>query len=279
MNNIIIIGGDKRQNELNNILLGKGKKSRYVKSSDEIESEIKIQQGDIIILPVPFSKDKENVYSSDRNFNLKINDVLRKADDTNIIFAGGLSKAIKAYLYEKNIPFFDYLACNELALYNAYLTGLGAVRLLLDKTSEDIRGKKALVTGFGRVAKFTAQALRGAGCDVYVTARNKLQLTEAECIGYKIIEFEKRGSFLYLFDYIFNSVPENIFSEDDVGHIKGKYFELASGPYGVNKEYFTNRENDYFDGGSLPGRYLCRSAAEKLAEITLEYLNLRNGGD
>lgn len=279
MNNIIIIGGDKRQIELNNILSDNGFNSRYINSTDNAVSEPEIHEGDIIILPVPVSKDKENIYSSDSNFNLKINDVLRKADDTNIIFAGGFSKAVKACLDEKNIPFFDYLDCDELVLYNAYLTGLGAVRLLLDKTSEDIRGKKALVTGFGRVAKFTAQALKDVGCDVYVTARKILQLTEAECIGYKTIEFEKRGSFVYLFDYIFNSVPENIFSEDDVGHIKGKYFELASSPYGVNKEFFINDENYYYDGGSLPGRYLSRSAAEKLAEITLEYINLRNGGD
>ena len=40
-----------------------------------------------------------------------------------------------------------------------------------------------------------------------------------------------------------------------------------------------HREKDYIDAGSLPGRYLSGSAAEKLAEITLEYINLRNGGD
>ncbi len=276
MNNIIIIGGDKRQSELNKILSAGGLNSRHINSSD---AEIKIKTGDIIILPVPLSKDKENIYSSDSGFNIKIKDVLNKTDETNVIFAGGFSDAVKAYLEEKNIEYSDYLDSEETVLYNAYLTGLGAVRLVLNKICEDITDKKVLVTGFGRVAEFSAQALKRIGCDVYVTARNRLQLLRAGCIGYKTIDFKKRGSFLYLFDYIFNTVPENIFSQKDVAHIKGKYIELASAPYGAKKELFINRENDYIDGGALPGRYLSHSAAEKLAEITLEYLNLRNGGD
>ena len=277
MNNAIIIGGDKRQKELFSLLTAQGIKCAYINSTDD--TEIEIQPKDTVILPVPLSKDKEHIYSSDKGFVIKIKDILEKTDMTNMIFAGGISEEIKAYLDERNIPYVDYLDSEETVLYNAYLTGLGAVKLLLEITSEDIRNKKVLVTGFGRVAEFTALALKNAGCDVCVTARNPLQLLKSKCLGYKIIEFEKRSSFLYLFDYIFNTVPVNIFSEDDISHIKGKYFELASAPYGAHKAYFADRENDYSDGSALPGRYFSRSAAEKLAEITLKHINSRNGGD
>lgn len=279
MNNIIIIGGDKRQKELYDILTSRGMKCIYISSSAETDGSLKINQNDILILPVPLSKDKENIYSSDKSFIMKIKDILKNIDNTNTIFAGGIPKALKAELDDKGIEFVDYLDSEETVLYNAYLTGLGALKLLFENTNEDIRYKKVLVTGFGRVAEFTAQALKNADCDVYVTARNKLKLIRAECMGYKIIDFEKKSSFLYLFDYIFNTVPENIFTEEDVGHIKGKYFELASAPYGADKEYFIGRENDYIDGKALPGRYFSRSAAEKLAEITLKHINYGNGGD
>lgn len=279
MNNIIIIGGDKRQSELNRILSDEGMSCIYFNSSDDDLSSIELHRDDIVILPVPVSKDKETVYSSVKGFNVKLNDIISRLSCTNTVFAGGFSNAVKAYLKEKNVNYFDYLDSEELTVYNAYLTGLGAVRLLFRGTDEDVTDKKVLITGFGRVAEFTAGALRNAGCDVYITARKKLQLIRAECSGYRVIDFEKRSAFLYLFDYIFNSVPCNIFSEEDISRYKGKYFELASFPYGVNKEWFCHRKSDYYDGGSLPGRYLSRSAAEKLAEITLEHIKFRNGGD
>ncbi len=279
MNNIIIIGGDKRQTELKNILLSKGCRCTHINSPDKAEEKVNIRKEDVVILPVPVSKDKENIYTLNSCFRLKMNDVFSQIDATNLIFGGGISKAAKAYLDEKNAFCFDYLECDETVIYNAYLTGIGALKLLLEKTDEDVRDKKVLITGFGKVARFTAQSLKRAGCDVYVSARNRLQLTEAECFGYKTIEFDKMCSFLYIFDYVFNTVPENIFTLEDVCHIKGKYFELASAPFGARKEYFAGRENEYVFGGSLPGRYLPYSAAEKLAEITIKQINLRNGGD
>ncbi|MBQ9913149.1 MAG: hypothetical protein IJO73_02865 [Clostridia bacterium] len=279
MNNIVIIGGDKRQKELKKILSDKGYTCRYIGSGYDIKGKSVVRSGDTVILPVPVSKDGESIYSSERNLLLSIKETVDNADCSNLIFGGNIPKVLKAYFDEKNIPYLDYLGCEELTLYNAYLTGLGAVRLLYENTESDIKGKKTLVTGFGRVARFTAQALLKEDCDVYVSARNSLQLTEAECYGFKTIKLREISSFLYLFDYVFNTVPENIFSFEDICHIKGKYFELASSPFGVKKEYFTDREESYVSGGSLPGRYLPYSAAEKLAQITVEHINMRNGGD
>ena len=279
MNNIVIIGGDKRQKMLSDILSNQGFVCRYIDSEEEFLKENCIFKNDIIVLPVPISKDREYIYSSNETFKLCISDVLSRADSTNFIFGGRITEAVKVYLTEKKIGYFDYSECEEFEIYNAYLTGLGAVKLLLENTEYDIKKKKALITGFGKVARFTAQEMLKAGCDVYVCARNKVQTAQAECSGCKIIEFEKRSSCLYLFDFVFNTVPENIFNLEDVVHLKGKYFELASAPFGVRKEFFKGREDKYIFGGSLPGKYLPCSAAEKLAEITVKHINLRNGGD
>ncbi len=279
MDNIVIIGGDKRQEALVRILRKVGYRCRHISSAGDIHRQDFINKGDVIILPVPVSKDGEYIYSSDSGLKIKISDILGKADSSNSVFGGNVSQAVKAYLAEKNIGCFDYLGCEELTAYNAYLTGLGAVRLLYENTDEDLKGKKVLITGYGRVARFTAREMLKAGCDVYVSARKDLQLTQAECEGCKVIEFDKMSSFLYLFDFIINTVPENIFFGEDVGHIKGKYVELASAPYGVSRELFVGKEEKYIFGGSLPGRYLPCSAAEKLAEITLRHINMRNGGD
>ena len=279
MKNIIIIGGDKRQEELNRLLLVEGYRCIYINSCEKSKTDLKISDNDAVILPVPVTKDKETVFSSNGIFSYKLNEILSLLNKTNLVFGGGFPEEVKDYLAEKHISYFDYLESEEFTLYNAYLTGLGAVRLLNGSSGGDVRGKKVLVTGFGRVAKFTAQSLIREGCDIYVSARNNIQLTEAECIGYKTFELGKISSFLYIFDYVFNTVPHNIFSFEDINHFRGKYFELASAPYGVNREYFAGRDTDYIDGGSLPGRFLYLSAAKRLAKLTLKHINSRNGGD
>ncbi len=276
MSNIIIFGGDKRQEELFKIFLKKGLKCRRIFSS---ENDYKIDTEDIVILPLPISKDGINVYSSDDTFKIKTDTIIRNLDSTNILFGGGIPESLRSYLNSIGVEWFDYLECDTFVEYNAYLTGIGAVKLLYEQTDEILSDKKVLVTGYGRVAKYTSDALKNSGCDVYVTARNSLQLVKAQCKGYKTIDFENKDSYLYLFDYVFNTIPENIFTSDDVIHIKGKYVELASYPFGVCKEYFMGGESSYINGGALPGRYLPYSAALKLAETTIEIINLRNGGD
>ncbi len=283
MDNMVIIGGDKRQKELTRILSDAGCRCRYINSEKAFTQPKIIGSGDAVILPVPVSKDGEYIYSFDRELKIKVSDILSKTDSTNTVFGGNIPKAAMAYLMEKGVSCFDYLGCEEFTVYNAYLTGVAAVRLLYESSEEDLRGKKVLITGYGRVARFTAQEMLRAGCEVYVSARSSLQLVSAECSGCKVIGFDKMSSFLFLFDYVLNTVPENIFTYENICHIKGKYIELASAPFGARREYFASKEDKYIFGGSLPGRYLPTSSAEKLAELTLkarpEHINLRNGGD
>lgn len=279
MKSVIIIGGDKRQSVLKKLLSEQGFRCRYIDSGDMCLNDLEIKNDDILILPVPISRDKVNIYTSEGSSLLNLNDILNGLCEKNFIFGGGFSPVIKAYLEEKNISYFDYLDCEEFVLYNAYLTGRGALKLLYENTCEDVRNKNVLVTGFGRVAKYTAFTLKNAECDVYVASRNPLQLTEARCSGYKAFELKSVAGYLYLFDYIFNTVPHNIFSPEDVRHMRGKYFELASAPYGTEKKYFTGKDSNYILGASLPGKYFCNSAAEILAQITMKHINLRNGGD
>lgn len=279
MKKVIIVGGDKRQEKLCDILTTRGHSCQLIDCFLKSEVSFRAERNDIIILPVPVSKDGESIYSSNEKFHMKIKDVLNSVNSTNLIFGGNFSEDLSAYLEENDVPFFDYLKCDELTVYNAYLTGVGALKLLLENTEEEIKDRKVLVTGFGRVAKFTAKALKDVGCDVCVTARNNTQLTEAECVGYKSVEFKDKSSFLHCFDYIFNTVPENIFTFEDVNNIKGLYFELASSPFGVPSNYFAEKSKKYVFGGSLPGRFFSLSAAEKLADITVKQINKRDGGD
>lgn len=279
MKSIIIIGGDRRQSYLKDIFLENGYICDHINSDEKNDILREISKFDAVMLPLPLSKDKEHIYSDNSSFSVKIKDIIGRMNDNQFLVAGTIDKALIAYLSEKKIDFFDYFECEDFVIYNAYLTAQGALRLLLENTNEFLRSKKALVTGFGRVARAVSETLKNNGMDVYIAARNPVQLEEAFCRGFKIIEIDKLSSRMFVFDHIFNAVPTNIFSKDDINHFSGKYFELASAPFGTDRAYFNGRPDDYIDGGALPGKYLPISSAKKIAEITLEHIINRKGGD
>ncbi len=279
MESIIIIGGDKRQSYLKEIFLQRGYICDHINSADNVDALNMIDKYNCIILPSPLSKDKEHIYSDNSSFSVKIKDVAYKLKDNQILLAGSVDRTLSAYFKENGIKFFDYFSQEDFVIYNAYLTAQGALKLLLNNTDEFIRSKKILVTGYGRVAKAVSETLNNSGTDTYVTARSKAQLEEASCRGLKTIEMHNLSSCIHLFDFIFNTVPSNIFTKDDISHFHGKYFELASAPFGVKKEYFSGQSGIFIDGGALPGKYLPYSSAKKIAETISEYIFERKGGD
>ncbi len=279
MASVIIVGGDKRQSYLKDILSRKGYSCEHINSAENIETLNILGNFDCLILPLPISKDGMNIYSDKSDFTVSIEDIIGKLKENQIVFAGSINKKLGSYFDEKKIKYYDYFDREDFQIFNSYLTAQGALRLLLENTDETIVSKKILVTGYGRVAKATAELFKNVGADVYIAARNKAQLEEAASRGFIPIDINRLSSRMLIFDYIFNTVPSNVFASSEIEHFRGKYFELASAPFGVNKEYFSKKNDYYIPGGSLPGRYFPYSSAEKLAEITIEYLYERKGGD
>ena len=278
MSRVIIIGGDRRQRALEKIFEDEGFECISIDRTEDFSDKI-FDADDAVILPVPVSKDGVYIFSTESHLKIKKEEVLSCVKNKGYVFGGGFSDADKIYMIKNNVNFLDYMMCEEFLVYNAYLTGLGAVKLLLEKTYEDIKGKKVLITGFGRVAEYTASELKNIGAEIFVTARKSLQCTKAECYGYKTVCFKEFGSRISEFDYIFNTVPENIFTAKDVAGFNGTYFELASYPYGVSQDLFSGEDNRYCFGGGLPGRYLPDSAAEKIASLTLAHIKPEGRGD
>lgn len=271
--NILIVGGDLRQKHLEDILTEKG----YIckrENTDADNAYSELTEAPAVILPVPVSSDGKHIYSDNPSFNLDISDFLNCIKPEQLVLGGMIKGEIKEIFERNNVVYKDVCRFEHFTKYNAFLTVQGAVKLLLDTSDRLISGKKVLITGFGRIGKALAQTLKSMNMDVFVAARSKEQLTESVCTGYKAIHLKDLSSVIYLFDYIFNTVPENIFTESDVSHIRPDsiYFELASKPYGAEKTYFLKENKRYVFGGGLPGKYVARSAAEIIAEFVVNML-------
>ena len=226
---ILIVGGDKRQRLLCDMLKEKGYNCCYENSDVGCVTE-QLYSSRLIILPVPVSGNGEYVYSDNADFRLKLKELLGEIRSDQLVLGGGFRRDAVDIFHDNQVIFRDMLRFEHFVRYNAYLTAQGAVRLLLESTDRLVTGQKILITGFGRVASALAEAVKGLKADVFIAARSPEQLTQAECLGYRALDIKNAGRLIYLFDYIFNTVPENIFSERDVSHIKDEsiYFAVNS---------------------------------------------------
>ena len=270
---ILIIGGDKRQQYLEKFLKDNGKDVFHLKYPADISEIAEITDYSHIIMPLPISKDKEYVYSSD-NISLRIDDVISQIKPCHCVFASGLDNKVLDYFEDNGIEYHDFMKDKIFKRANAYLTAQGTLRLLLENTEDYVIGKKALIIGFGDVADTLAELLSEIGVDVYITARNLRKLSLAGYSGYNMIELNDIESRINFFDYIFGTVPVNILSETAVKNISDNsvYTELASYPYNADKAYFDKYNKKYLNGSALPGRYLPVASGRIMAEFILSKL-------
>ena len=260
----LIIGGDKRQELLKNILTDKGKDVFHIRyPADAVELDY-AEKYSIIVLPIPLTKDNKTVYSSESELKITLEKLYSKLCKHHKIYLGG-------ELSDSDFNSMNFMKDKAFKKANAMLTSQGALRLLLDNTEDYIIGKKVLIIGFGDVAETLAELLFRIGCEVNITARNPKQLMIASVSGYKAVKLKADENNLSDYDYIFGTVPCNILTENDIVSMKDSavYFELASFPFNADKELFIRNNKKYVFGSALPGRFLPEASARLIADFIL----------
>ncbi len=225
-----------------------------------------------VILPLPLSKDGKNITSSsDRVIGLA--EVFSKVQPETPIFAGLVSDDVKALAQKYGHFIFDYYDNETLTKKNAYATAEGAISLAMKNSDVTIFGAKCLVAGYGRIGKYTARLLSGFGAQVTVCARKSSARTEAELCGFGTADFEGLSGNVRDYGFIFNTVPAQVFTEGLLSKMSSSqcYIELASAPYGIDKNAAKKYNIEIIDGAALPSRYCPKSAGEYIAdEISAE---------
>lgn len=277
MKKTIVIGGDERQKELYSLLKAEGKSCAAIFEKSELQNNLPLSDFDVMILPLPCSKDGKTVFSAENKLKLELSSVVEGVKNGTVLIGGNFSDSLRQAAEEKGATVFDLFAEKDFALYNAYLTAQGAVRLLLENTKEYVVSLPALVTGFGKIGKTTAIFLRSLGLDVYVFARRSETRLEARLLGFKTVSQNELSFCIHLFSFIFNTVPNRIFEKDDISHMKSGavYFELASRPFGADKKDFENEKAAFVFGGGLPGKFCPLASAKEIEKRINKYLDAR----
>ena len=260
----LIIGGDIRQEKLKDILEMKGKEVYHIQYPADIKELDNAEKYSHIVLPVPLTKDGETLYSNCDELKIKLSFLKDKLGNNQKIYGSSLM----AYFNENAV---DLMKDPLFKRANAMLTSQGALRLLLESTDDYIVTKKVLITGFGDVAETLADLLGRVGCRVYIKARSPEALLSAEMQGYGTSYLKYNDNSLGEYDYIFSTVPSEIFGERDILSIKdeGIFFELASYPFSAERDLFLKHNKRYILGSALPGKYLPTASAKLIADFIL----------
>ncbi len=254
-----IIGGDRRQLYLADYIRAKGFSvgCSYLGKAGAPDWE-----ADVLILPLPCSRDQKNLFTPLAKESISLSAVFEAARN-RIIFGGMLPAAAPAQA-------IDYYAAEELLISNAAATAEAAIGLAIAEAPITLLGNPALVLGAGRIGRLLALRLLAMGAQVTVGARRAESLSQCRALGADARLYEDLNWGRY--PLIFNTVPHLILDEDRLRKIqKGALLmELASAPGGFDFEAASALGLRPLAAGGLPGRFSPATAACALGEFIIK---------
>lgn len=239
-----------------------------VKTANSLKEAL---NSDIIILPLPCTKNGKTLVSPFSESEYEFKDILNGAKPGSVFFMGKAPDNFISAAFASGHKAYDYFLREELTVKNALLTGEGVLSVILEKLPVTVFGLKVGITGYGRVAYFTAKILKALGSEVTVFARSSIQRTKAEAELLKAESLDCLSNVTHEFDCLVNTVPKEIIGEKELSALnKGcLLIETASAPFGINKEEAVKQGFNLINAQSLPGKTAPASAGQIIAD-TLE---------
>ena len=280
--NFLILGGDDRLVELANIFVGKGYKV-YTHGMDKatncqaenIESlEEAVSKCDIIIGPIPFSKDGKTVNSNYSGEPIEIDNLFVKITAEKKLYLGALNKSSRELAEKYSIIYNDYHKDESYQILNTIPTAEGAIALMVSETEKTVFGSNVLILGYGRIGKLLSEYAKALGAKVYVEARKDEDLTWIKSRGMNDIHLNDLLDHIGNMDIIVNTVPALLLDEKELDLVKKDVMilDLASLPGGVNHVYARKIGLKSIHALGIPGKIASKSAAEYIFNTILKQL-------
>ena len=223
-----------------------------------------IEENDIIIGPIPFSSNKNEINMLFSNEKLEVEEFFNKITANKVVIAGSISEDYVKKAEANGAKVIDILKREELAVLNAISTAEGTINIAIQETTRTLHGSNVLVMGFGRVGKVLAKMLDGIGANVYCEARKNVDLAWVKAYGYHPIHLNDLDEHLGKFDIIINTIPFIVLDDKKLDLIKQNclIIDIASNPGGVDKNAAKAKGIKSIWALSLPGKVAPVTSAE-----------------
>jgi len=198
--------------------------ARSLSAKERLEREpcIANREGNMIILPIPTTKDKLRVLNSE----IPLLSVASELKASDIAVGYGLPEEFLLACYLRGAIAVDIATDEEYQLEGAYLTALGCIEYILSEYSVTPSELSFGVIGYGRIGKALSALLLMLGAKLTVYSSKALTNTDFERLPYEALPLAADMKF----DVLINTaparlLPECAFKESE----KPLVLELASG--------------------------------------------------
>ena len=272
--NFCIIGGDLRNFFLAQ-LLSKEKQEVKLYGFDKLENfkecekyDKMMDSSDIIILPIPFSKDSKYVNMPFSNTYIPIKEIVYHLEN-KIIFVGNIHQELKEELHRKNSQVIDFMQKEEFAVLNAIPTAEATIEIILKNTKKILQNSNCLIMGFGRIGKVLAHKLKGLSAKITCMTTSEEETAWAIVYGYETLtikNMQNNCTKLKQYDIIINTIPKGIFKEE-LKEIRKEtlLIDLSSKPYGIDRKIVEQEKINFIEALGLP-RKISTSNISKIYE-------------
>lgn len=252
---IAVIGGDKRQILLCDELEKKYDNVVHIISSSNLREEL--SGADVVIFPIPTTRDRVTVNCSLSDDKIPLYEIENLLGDSLVITSGCKFKA-------KNVV--DLNSNEAFLLKNAAITAEGAIEYAMQNTELALLDSNCLVVGNGRIGKMLALRLKCMCAGVTVSARKSVDFAMLQSLGINSINTGNIKEHISDYDIIFNTVDSTVIGKAEIENSKKNalFMELASAPYGINKQYIDSCNRKYVLAAGMPAKVAPISAAKVL---------------
>lgn len=223
---------------------------------------------DAVVLPLPLTRDGENVNAPFSENKISIKSLSEFVGKGKSVFGGKMSDDIKKLFSENKI--YDCYSREDFQLLNAVPTAEGIAEIALRELPITVNGATVVVFGFGRTGKAIGELFKAMGADVIIGARRASVLAEAEKRDFKTVNISDDFDIPKKIRMAVNTVPDEILSEKHIKQLKGcLYAEAASAPYGTDLEKARAAGVNVILASGLPGKIAPESAGEIIAKTII----------
>ena len=271
-----VIGGDKRSALLCSLLWqDRHRVHSFALEKAELPAEIPkagclqgcVYGADCVILPTPAERNGliNSPYASQP---LRADELLVSLWPGQLLIGGKLGRELSMGALNQGLQVADIMQRRGFTVGNAALTAEGALERLMASSPRSLWGSSVLVTGWGRIAKIRSLRLYALGSRVSVAARIEGDRAMARAFGLEALDFPQLPEALEGFDFIVNTVPEQVLGEKELGLIRrdALLLELASAPGGFDLHRAQDLGLKALAAPGLPGLCAPYTAAELMRE-------------
>lgn len=267
----VFIGGDNRTTHAVEYIKVKNEDACRIHGATDISAlRAELAECDVLVLPFPlFSKDKciRGVTG------VALDDILAMANEKTMILCG---KRVPI-LAPRGARVHEYAEDEEYLIRGAYLTAEGTLGHILLEYPSELREKRIVLTGYGRISKALYTLLSPFTTNITVVARRHDVIDELAAIGIDACDFGMLAHACKSADIVINTVPKLVFDRHVLSCTNAYLIELASSPGGFDKAAVEACGNVLHALPALPGTCAPVSAGRALAIAVLKMT--RSNGD